>query len=186
MSQIMIPKAQAEAPVGDGGNGVFPKGSWCGVIDAAVVRDLPPWAGDDGNNGFSCEDGEVLNLQFGSNRPLDGQDEIGEKKHFVAIVVRDGEETVETVDVGDRDCAAWKLQQGARMLANLGIALGQTEELETEEGEVMTVVEEDFLENLREGAFGGHEVAFAITHRPWKTDDKSGTEVNTKEFFQAV
>ena len=70
MSQIIIPKAQAEAPVGDGGGDVFPKGPWSGKIDAAVVREFPDWAGDEGNNGYSCKDGEVLNIQIGSNHPL--------------------------------------------------------------------------------------------------------------------
>ena len=104
MSQIMIPTSQAEAPVGDGGGDVFPKGSWCGTIDAVHIQDLPPWADIEGR-GYGCNDGEVLSIQIGTNRPLDSQDGCGEKKHFVPIVVRDGDKTCETVDVSDRDCA---------------------------------------------------------------------------------
>jgi len=190
MSQIMIPTSQAEAPVGDSNN-VFPKGSWCGTIDSVRVRELPPWANIDGR-GYSCDDGEVLSIQFGTNRPLDGQDECGEKKHFVDFVIRDGEETSETVDVMDRGVSCWQLQKGTRLLANLGAAMGQTEVLEIEDGTSMTVVAEDFLDNLKSGAFDNEEVSFGVFHKPWTTKvengetPKSGTEVITKEFFQAV
>jgi len=191
MSQIMIPTSQAEAPVGDGGGEAFPSGSWCGTIDEIRIRDLPPWA-DVSGRGYGCDDGEVLSIQFGRNRPLDGQDECGEKKHFVDFVIRDGDETPETVDVTDRGSDCWQLQKGTRLLTNLGMALGQTEEMETEDGAAMTVVAEDFLENLRSGAFDSQECAFAVFHKPWtkKAENgeipKSGVEVVTKEFFQAV
>ena len=190
MSQIMIPTSQAEAPVGDG-SGDFPKGSWCGIIDTVRIKDLPPWADVEGR-GYGCDDGEVLSIQFGRNRPLDGQDDCGEKKHFVDFVIRDGDETCETVDVTDRGCASWQLQKGTRMLANLGAAMGQTEVLENEDGESMTCLAEDFLDNLRSGAFDNEEVAFNVFHKSWtkKAENgetpKSGVEVVTKEFFQAV
>ncbi len=184
MGQIMIPTNQAEAPVGDGGSMPFPKGSWSAEIDEVRVRELPPWA-DTPGRGYEHADGEVLSIQFGSTSPLDGQDAIGAKKHFVDIVIRDGEETSETVDVSAKDCAHWQLQKGTRMLANLGMALGETEELETEDGP-MTCVSEDFLDNLTAGKFTSCEVAFGIVHKPWTNGAKSGTEVITKEFFQAV
>jgi len=189
--QIMVPTSQAEAPIGEGNDTPFPKGSWSGTIDEIRTRDLPPWA-DTPGRGYASEDGVVLSIQFGSNSPLDGQDDIGARKHFVDVVVRDGEETVETIDVTDRDSDSWMLQRGARLLANLGIALGETEELETENGATMTACAEDFRSNLEEGSFDGTNIAFGISHRPWQTKNangtvlKSGTEVITKEFFQAV
>jgi len=191
MSQIIIPSSQATAPVGEGGDTLFPKGEWQGTIDEIRVRDLPPWA-DTPGRGYASEDGEVLSIQIGSNSPLNGQDDIGAKKHFVDLVIRDGEETPETVDVMERKCESWMLQRGTRMLVNLGMALGETEELEDENGKAMTVVAEDFLENLKTGAFDGTDVSYEISHRPWSSKDdngavvKSGTEVITKEFFQAV
>jgi len=182
--QIMIPTSQAEAPVGSGDT-PFPKGEWQGTIDAVHIQELPPWAGDE-NRGYASESGVVLSLEIGSNQPLNGQDDIGNRKHFVPIVVQDGHETPETIDVMERKSDSWMLQRGTRLLANLGMALGETEELETEEGAAMTVVSEDFLDNLRAGAFDGTSVSFGISHRPWAKNGKSGTEVITKEFFQAV
>ena len=191
MGQIMIPTSQAEAPVGDGGSDVFPKGSWCGTIDQVRIRDLPPWA-DIAGRGYGCDDGEVLSIQFGTNRPLDGQDACGEKKHFVDFVIRDGEETLETIDVTDRGSDCWQLQKSARMFANLGAAMGQTEILENEEGESMTCLADDFLDNLKSGAFDNEEIAFNVFHKSYVKKAQNGetpgtgTEVVTKEFFQAV
>jgi len=187
MAQIMVPTAQAEAPVGDGGGSTFPKGGWQGTIEEVRVRELPEWAEIEGR-GYGCADGEVLSIQFGSNQPLEDQDDIGAKKHFVDFVIRDGDETPETVDVTERKCDCWQLQKGTRLLANLGMAMGETEVLETEDGDSVTAVSEDFLDNLREGAFEGTSVAFTIGHRPWKSKENgsSGTEVITREFFQAV
>ena len=65
--------------------------------------------------------------------------------------------------------------------------------LENEDGESMTCLAEDFLENLKNGAFDNEELAFAVFHKPYETKEdkangrgKSGIEVVTKEFFQAV
>ena len=183
MGQIMVPTSQAEAPVGEGGNNVFPKGSWTGVIDEVRVRDFPDFVTP--HQGYESEDGEVLSIQFGSNSPLDGQAECGESKHFVDFVVRDGEVDGASVDLGATESANWQLQRGIRLLANLGIALGQTEEVEFE-GEMMTAVDGEFLENLQAGEFTGSEVSFVVTHRNWTSGEKSGVNVGTREFLQAV
>jgi len=186
MAQIIIPKEQAESPVGDGGDTPFPKGQWCGTIDEVRIRELPPWA-DTPGRGYKDEDGEVLSIQFGSNEALEGQDDIGARKHFVDFVIRDGLETPATVEMDPKkDCDSWMLQRGTRLLSNLGAALGETEELEDEDGKAMLAVAEDFLDNLRAGAFDGTSVAFRIGHRGWSKNGKSGTEVITREFFQAV
>jgi len=188
MSQIIIPTDQAETPVGDGEKLPFPTGSWQGEICGIHMGDLPPWACA-GDAGFASDDGEVLSIELGNNRPLDGQDELGfDRKHFVPFIIRDGDETPETVDVSDRSCKSWKLQQSVRLMTNLAKALGQTEILEDEDGTSLTAVAEDFLTNLKEGLFnGGTEIAFLIAHKPFK--DRNGdpkTEVITKEFFGAV
>jgi len=191
MAQIMVPTDQAEAPVGDGVDTPFPKGQWQGEICGIHMGDLPPWVGTEGAGyvAENPEDGVVLSIELGNNKSLDGQDSFGyDRKHFVPFVIKDGDETLETIDVSDRKSKSWQLQRSARLITNLAMALGETEELETEEGVMMTVVAEDFLDNLKSGVFnGGTEIAFTTTHKNYKSrEGEAKVEVITKEFFQAV
>jgi len=184
MSQIIIPTARVTSPVRDGGDTPFPEGEWCGTILKVEVQGFPPWASEE-DNGYANEDGESLNIHFAPNTPLNGQDDIGERRHFVPMVVRDGNETTITIDVEAKNSSK-KLQAGTSLLANLGKALGETEEIEGENGRSMTAVTEDFEENLKAGMFDGTSVGFIISHNNWTFKGKSGTKAVTEEFFQAV
>jgi len=185
MAQVIIPTAHAETPVEDsGGDTPFPKGQWQSTILKVDVQDFPEWAGEE-DSGYANAKGKILNIHFAPNSPLEGQDDVGGRRHFVPIVIKDGDETSVTVDVASKGPNK-KLRQSTSLLTNLGIALGETEQLEDENGKAMTALAEDFEENLKAGAFDGVAVGFKITHFPWVFNGKSGTKAITKEFFQAV
>lgn len=181
MPGIMVPKSRAETPVG-GTSRIFPAGQWIGKIDEVYVQTFPTWATP--NQGYASAEGEIVSVQLGEARALgEGQEDPGNGKFFVKFVTRDGALEIEAgPDIPD---ASWQMQRSAAQLANLALALGQTEDVEME-GETYTVTSEGFLDALRSGELNGTEIGFTTFHRSWKKGDKSGTNVELKEFFTAV
>ena len=156
--QIIVPKATAENPVG-GGNRAFPEGTWNGTIEEVRSRGLPPWAGDNPKAGFASSEGEVLGVQIGQTQPLEGQDDAGNSKCFVDFVVNDGGLSVNEIDPMEKDNPSWQMQRSAKLLASLALAVGAVEEVD---GNV--VVAENFVDELRSGAFTGQRVMFVVFH----------------------
>lgn len=186
MPAIMVPKSSADAP-NAGRDFTFPEGSFIGTIDEIRVREFPDFIDPTGNRGYSSTDGEILSIQIGeiSSMETDGPD-VGNAKHFVDFIVRDG--NVEITEGPGIPEKSWQMQKSAAMLTNLAIALGATEEVEGEDGTVYVATTDDFLDTLRDGGFKGSKVGFVTRHRNWtsKKTGKTGTEVQTQEFFQAV
>lgn len=187
MTTIMVPRTRAEAPVGEGGGASFPEGSFLVTLEEVRQGDLPPWAGDPVNNGYTSGDGETISLQFGGARNAENPEESTNMKHFVEITVRDGDARIDTLDIPE---SSWKMQNDAALLLNLAIAWGMDEDVEFD-GEVYAATPEGFLEDLASGKFNGMEVGVTTFHRKYakKTDEagkKTGVEVRTKEFFQVV
>lgn len=186
MPSIMVPKTRAETPIG-GGDRKFPEGDWKGKIEEVRIRSFPDWIDPSAGRGYASATGEIVSIQLGSNVALEaGQEDAGNQKHFVDFVTRDGQVSVEAgPDIPE---ASWQMQRSAALLANLAIALGETNEVEFE-GEVMVETAEGFLDTLREGGYNDRDIGFSTYHRNWtsKTDpSKTGTEVVTSAFFVAV
>lgn len=186
MAAIMMPKAKAETPVG-GGKTVFPEGSFVGTIEEVRTRAFPDWINPSTNprGGYASTDGETLSIQLGGNVNLDeGGASAGNQKMFIDFVIRDGDVTVEAgPEIPE---VSWQMQKSAALLTNLALALGATEEIEDEAGNVFITTTEDFLSSLQSGALTGSRVGFTTYHRPWTSKaGKTGTEVNTSEFFAA-
>lgn len=182
---IMVPKATADAPNARG-EWTFPEGSFIGEIEEVRIRAFPDWIDPTGNRGYASTDGEIVSLQIGSIQATDSDADVGNAKHFVDFITRDG--NVEITAGPDIPDASWQMKNAAAMMANLATALGATEEVEGEDGLTYTVTTDDFLDNLRSGALKGSKVGFVTTHRNWKSKKtgKTGTEVQTQEFFQGV
>lgn len=187
--QIMIPQQQAERPRGSGASKTQPKGAWEGSIDEVRERSFPDWVDPVGRpkSGYASTDGEILSLQFGDQVPLESQEDYGKGKLFVDLVIRDGDTTLETVNVSDRNSKSWKLQEGARMLVNLAIALGQTETVDTDDGP-MTAIREGFLDALRSGEYTGQRVGYIIYHgKPYEgKDGEQRADVKVQTFTPAI
>ena len=189
MAQLIVPQTQAETPTG-GGKKIFPAGPWIGTIDDVRLGGHPPFVdvAANPNAGYIADDGERMSLQLGSNEPMDGQDPVGNLKYFAEFTTRDGDLSIEDVDVTEKDVPYWQLQSSARLLANLALALGQTETVTLPNGTTGVAVVEGFLQALQDGAFNGTRVGFEVYHRPWTSKDgtKSGVNVNIRGFFAAV
>jgi hypothetical protein len=199
MTQIMVPKRRAETPVG---NGKFTQaeGSWKGTLDAVRVKPFPEFIGKDidagRQRGYVSGDGEILSLEIGGQEPLDGQEDAGNRKFFVDLVIRDGD--VEISAGPDIPEKSWQMQKSAAMLANLAISLGEVEDVEVEgadgKSEVYVQTKEGFFEALQEGVYNDRLLGYRLRHRNWTSKEKaadgspmkSGTEVILEEFFTAV
>ena len=181
----MVPKSRAETPT-TGGNRPFPEGSWIGTIEETRVRNFPDWVDPVGRpkGGYTSTDGDILSIQLGNNRDIDGNNsEVGNQKMFVDFVVRDGAISVEDAEIAE---AAWQTQRAQTLLANLALALGATSTVTDDDGNEFVVTSEDFLSTLMSGGYANTEVGFTTYHRNWECGGKSGTNVVLREFFQAV
>ena len=182
---IVVPVAEAEAPMGSGLSKDFPMGPWQGRIDTVRVRDIPtdgkglPYAG------YATDEGEVLGIQLGSNQPLEGQEAVGERKIFVDIVTRDGANDLSNVNVTTRGAAHWRLQQSAKLVMNLAIALGVAE-LKGTNGSQVWSVPSSFVDSLRAGEFDGMQIGFSVTHRHGKGANKGKVYPTVESFFPAA
>jgi len=186
----MVPKSRAEAPVG-GGKTIQAEGDWKGVLQAVRVRPFPDFIGrdisDDKNRGYASPDGEILSIEIGDNAPLgEGMEDFGARKRFVDFVIRDGDVGIDAAP--DIPAASWQLQRSAALLANFALALGATDEVTDEAGDVFVATAEDFLDQLRDEELNGATVGYTISHRKWTSKDgaKSGTEDSVTAFFTAV
>jgi hypothetical protein len=165
---FIVPVKQAEslAPKG-GANQPFPTGAAQGTIEETKVRGLPYLAGKDvTKQGYTSEDVEVVSLQIGSIAGLEGQ-QVGNRKFFTPdIVVRDGEFSITGEFDGE---VAWQMEKSRVALANLAVALGQAEEVVTEDGESGYAIANGFVEALLAGEFNGQQLGFVVTHRKYTT-----------------
>ena len=187
-NRIMVPKQQAETPSG-GGDQPFPAGNWIGTFEDATTKGIPPFLEGESfpTRGYVSEDTEIVTLYIGQNRPLDGQDDVGERKFFVDLVTRSGDVDWTNVDYNaGKGYPAWQVQRSARLAMNLAMALGLTETVTDEEGNEYETIGEDFLDTLRSGGLNGTEVGYEVRHRNWKTKEKSGVEEQIAGFFTAV
>lgn len=182
---IMVPAKDAEAGLASSGQSVFPEGNYSGRIDVVRSRTIP--VGNDGEPfaGFSTDDGEVLGIQIGSCKALEGQEEVGERKIFVDIVTRDGENDLTNVNLKDRGVAHWKLQQSARLSINLAIALGVAELQDANGDGTFWTAPTSFIDSLRAGEYDGMNIGFRVTHRRGKGANKGKLYAQVESFFAA-
>lgn len=182
MSPLTLPTDRLDQKVSASrGDFTWPTGPYRGVIEETDVRPLPEWAGDNPNNGWESTDGEVLSIQLGQLNHLEEDAEIGNRKFFVpempnspGLTIRDGNITVEDVDVTDGDAAHWKLQRAANYIGRLARALGQIET----NGDFASV-RDGFVEDLASGKFNGSEIGFELFHD--RTYERDGTEVQVRK-----
>jgi len=187
MAQVIIPLAELDAP-DVGGDSILPKGSWLGTVEEVFVKPLHEKMQGEGRGYATPEKVKILSIQFGNNQPLDGQEEVRvTQKHFTSFVIKDGDITLETFNV-DANGDSWQMARRMKPWGRLARALEATEVLMDEEGKEIVVIAEDFQGNLIDQLFEGTQISFSVTHKPWvsKNGERSGTEVITKEFFQAV
>lgn len=184
---IMVPKTSVDA-AREPRQANFPEGSWVLTLEEVRERSFPDFVAKNvaagKNSGYTSGDGEILGLQFGSARSVDDPSVTTNQKHFIDLVVRDGNATIE--DGPNIPDSSWQMQNSAAMLAMLAQAVGATEEVTDENGDTFYALTDDFLDQLRDGAFIGQDFGVTTWHRKWTSGDKSGTEVKTREIFQAV
>lgn len=160
-----------------------PTGAYQGTIEEQRIRNLPDsfFGGDPTGRGYTSEDVEVVSLQIGGLKPMEGQ-EISENKKFFTpdIILRDG---ALEIDAGPAPDSAWQLQHSQAAAVNLAVALGFADEVGTD-----YVVQEAFWDALKSDGLKGMEVGFVVYHRNWesKKTGKSGTEEKVETYLQAV
>jgi hypothetical protein len=182
---VPVKQAQDLAPRNDE---PIPAGAWQGTVEESRVRGLDFLADRTADQlakqGFTSADVEVVSLQIGSLQPMEGQDDVGNRKFFTPdIVLRDGEYSIEE----EAPEEAWQLQRSQRAITNLALALGFVEEVEVD-GEAGYVVVEDFFDMLRDGKLRGQQIGFVVYHRAWKSKDgsKSGVNEEVNTYMPAV
>lgn len=178
------PTDQMDKKVSERSSFTWPVGAYRGTIEEVHSREFPDWAGDNPNNGWESEDGEILSIQIGQLEAVDVEEtdvNIGNRKFFPpempnspGLTVRDGPLTVEDVDPTDGDAAHWKLQRAYDYLMRLAKTLNQVQTLN---GNV--VADEDFVTRLRNGAFNGREIGFELFHD--RTYERDGNEVHVRK-----
>ena len=159
---LSAPTGAVEQISGGADRFTFPPGQYEAMLEEVRVREIPTDDADNPYAGWANSDGVVLGLQFGSIEPLDvKQDvEIGERKFFVDITLRDGEIGIADVDISERNVEHWQIQRSARSVLNLGRATGHATE---EDGQ--TMLPDAFLEELENGQLNGLTVGLEIGNR---------------------
>lgn len=158
---IVIPAADVEPRTNS--NEPFPAGPWIGTIDVVRSKTLPSTDTGAPFKGYTSTEGEILALQLGANEGVDGQESVGNRKYFADLVIADGEFNLTNIDVSDRDHPAWQLQNGARNIMRLGIALGAAQ-MTGDNGSSRWELNENFVDQLRAGEFDGMRVGFEVRH----------------------
>lgn len=184
---IVRPVKQVEN-LGPKGGQPFPEGAAQGTIEESKVRGLPFLAGrtheELTKQGYTSEDVEVFSFQIGSIEGLEGQ-EVGNRKFFTPdIVIRDGEYSVTDTNVPE---SAWQITRSQDALVNMAVALGQAEEVETEDGQPGYAIANGFVEALIGGEFNGQGIGFVVKHRKYtKRDGEKGVQEMVKTYLPAV
>lgn len=180
MASIIIPAANIESLRGEASDFEFGEGAYEGTFETFEIKDLP--AARDGSPfaGYATTDGTRLSVRLGNLVPLEGQENPGNRKLFLDIVLSDGEHNLSNVDVAARDVPHWQLQKSARTLANLAMALGATHDV----GDGNLAIDEAFLDSFVEGAYTGQKIGFVLYNRTAKSNGKKYPEF--ERFVQAL
>ena len=184
MSIVMVPRAQVENPAGNGEK-PFPAGDWIGRVDEVRQSGVPKYleGADFPTQGYSSEDVTTISLQVGSNKPLSGQAEVGERKFFIDFVVADGRYNLSNIDPIAKEHEAWQLQRSFTKIAGLALALGMAEEVEG--GNI--AFDPDAVVEFLLGDVKGTEIGYSIYHRNYKRKDGTpGVDEQVGGFFPAV
>lgn len=157
-----IPRSAVNAQVaGAQSEFKFATGLYSGTLETFDYKDLPRAANGSPFAGYATTVGNRLTIRLGDIEPLEetssSKDAIGNRKYFVDIVLSDGDLTIDTVDVNERDAAHWQLQGSAKIVATLAQALGETEEV----GEDVAITD-GFLGALQNGAYAGTRIGFKL------------------------
>ena len=188
MPAIMVPKATAEKPlVSGGGNSIHPEGVWNGRLERATGPQALPFTPKDGTGYTTPADIEVIRLQFGGSKSLEGDGETNQKI-FVDLVTRDGD-----VAISDQKLpgTSWQLQRSQTVASKLAQIFGATEEVEFE-GETYVATAEDFIERLGGGEFNDTAIGYEVYHGKEYTvkrgtpDEAKRRDALVKDFFTAV
>lgn len=159
---LRAPKGAVEQISGDGERFVFPAGNYAAVLEEVRIRDIPTNDAGESFAGFVSVDGAVLGLQFGQLDPLDViEADVGDRKFFVDITLRDGELTLDDVDLDERGAAAWQLQRSARTLLNFFVATGHAHE----NGDGTIEVSDEAIAELESGKLNGAAIGIGILNR---------------------
>jgi hypothetical protein len=184
---IMVPTSTLERATSPRPS-VFPEGTWTVELEEVRERAFPDFIADIANNpsrngGYTSGDGDILGLQFGGARNVEG--ETTNQKLFLDLVVRDG-----NVALGNGATipeTSWQMENSAAYIAMLANAVGATEVVTGPDGQEMLAIADGFLDQLREGYFRGQRFTISTYHRNWKSKSgKEGTEVKVREITQAV
>lgn len=180
---LRVPKRNAERP---NARRLFPEGTWLIELEEVTAKDPPDFMYE--VRGRRAQIGgtpaEQIGIRFGSAEALaDGQEDVGNQKLFLDMVVMDGGTSIDAVDLQANDGLGWGILRDAAVFTNLALALGQA----FEEGGYVSP-SDDFLEQLRDGAFNGHKVIVEVKHNAWKSKDgsKSGVNVDIEAFSVAA
>lgn len=192
MPTIQIPTEIADRKIGvGGGDFTWPQGHFRGVIRTVREKNLGERMRRNGSNpwaGYASFDVEQLGVELAQITPLDDPtgevaEEIGQRPYFHDLTIRDGPNTLDSIDPRDGDVDYWQLTRSTHYVAQLARALGAAE---VQGGNLM--VPDDFLDNLAAGEFNGMEVGFEVSHRQGKPDPETGKRTVydfVSEFFTA-
>jgi hypothetical protein len=131
----------------------------------------------------ACSSGLQLGVQLENAQAAEeGQPVAGNQKHFLDLIVADGDWDVLSVDpTAKAPEYGFGIQRDARMVARLARALGQTQE--TAEG---VAVADDFIEQLKAGSFAGQRVLVRVDWEEFTKRDKTpGAKAITTEILPA-
>ena len=160
---LKVLKQQAEQPRGQGGDKPFPKGIWRFKIETAQAREVPEFMFKPDKNGnvkVSGPGGELLSVWLSDARAeTPGLPDVGARKFFLDILTRDGHTKIMQLDLEKPNGEGWLIQRDARVLTNLALALGATEE----QGEYI-VPAENIVDLLKAGTFNGSELIAQVEH----------------------
>ncbi len=144
-------------------------GAWRGTIESVEERPLPSTNDGKPFAGYTSTDGERLAIVIGGQVPQEGQKDVGGRKRFIDIVLRDDIHTYDNTDPMEQGADWWQLQRSMRLVMNLAIALGAASKV----GDSYTL-NDTFIEDLKAGNFNGMPVGYTVYHRQGKKKDADG------------
>lgn len=176
MANLSIPTRNLESLRPQEVKFVWPEGAYRGTLESVERKDLPSTAAGEPFKGYlsAGNEGERLAIKLGDITPLESQGDVGARKWFVDLVIKDGTFTYGDYDVLPKD--AWQLKRSAEVIANLANALDQG----TVDGNNF-VMNDGFVEALANGDFDNTEIVFVVAHS--KKKDKDGNPYQEIDTF---
>ena len=189
MAVILMPKAEADAPLTGGGNTnpIHPTGVWNGKLLRVTGPEALPYV-PKGSGYTTPSEIQVVRLMFGDSKSLEDEAPTN-MKVFVDLTVQDGTVSID----GDADIpgTSWQMANSKKIIKRLAEVFESVEEVEID-GKMYVATKDGFYDRLIAGEYTNAAIGYEVYHGKEYTvkrgtpDEAKRRDALVKDFFTAV